>query len=306
MNENNPVLRQYEQIKKRIYKETNQKRGKVPFNPKNYLNTKVDAGKTEKRLTVRLINITPEAEVPFKEVTMHYNKSDRKSYVCTEETEGLEENTVKKCPFCELRRETEERQRELGGDDPEMWNVLKKIRNENLGIKYYIVRVIDRDDEDHGVKFWRISQTTYETILDIYRENLSDGIDIFDYETGKDLIIKINKKDNKNLISSIMTKNNQSPLAANTELFAKYVEDEKKWYEVYTIKAYDYLKIIVSGGKPKFRKNSGSEGGGKWVDESELNNEDDERDVSNDLGDYDEGNFDDNMEMGVGISDLPF
>ena len=36
------------------------------------------------------------------------------------------------------------------------------------------------------------------------------------------------------------------------ELGEKWIHDEKKWYEVYTVKPYDYMSIVAEGGVPVF------------------------------------------------------
>ena len=45
----------------------------------------------------------------------------------------------------------------------------------------------------------------------------------------------------------------------------KWINDEKKWYDVYTVKSYDYMSIIAMGGIPVYDKELG-----KYVDKEEM------------------------------------
>ena len=45
-----------------------------------------------------------------------------------------------------------------------------------------------------------------------------------------------------------------------------WIQDEKKWYDVYTVKSYDYMVIIAQGGIPVFNKELN-----KYVDKEEMN-----------------------------------
>ena len=44
--------------------------------------------------------------------------------------------------------------------------------------------------------------------------------------------------------------------------------DQKKWSDVYTIKSFEYLSVIISGGEPWFDKPSN-----KWIDKKDLKKE---------------------------------
>ena len=46
----------------------------------------------------------------------------------------------------------------------------------------------------------------------------------------------------------------------------KWIQDDKKWYDVYTVKSYDYMAIIAQGGIPVFNKELN-----KYVDKEEMN-----------------------------------
>ena len=45
-----------------------------------------------------------------------------------------------------------------------------------------------------------------------------------------------------------------SKLTDDVELGEKWINDPKKWYDVYTVKPYDYMEIVAMGGVPVFDK----------------------------------------------------
>jgi hypothetical protein len=89
---------------------------------------------------------------------------------------------------------------------------------------------------------------------------------IFDLNNGLDLIITLTRTaDNKTSIQ-IVDDGFPSPLTDNYELGMSWIQDEKNWYDVYTVKSYDYMTIIAMGGVPVFNKELG-----KYVDKEEMN-----------------------------------
>ena len=48
-----------------------------------------------------------------------------------------------------------------------------------------------------------------------------------------------------------------SPLTEDSEQGKKWINDQKKWYEVYTVKPYEYMSIVIQGGVPVYDKEKG-------------------------------------------------
>lgn len=291
-----PIEEQFVRIQNSKIKDTQKK--KVEFDEKNYLNVKLGVKETEKKLTVRLFNLTPDANTPFAEVHMHYLPAEKRSYVCAKLTDNLPEKHEKNCPFCDIREEAHERQK--GASEAE-WKKLKDIYNANGATLNYVARVIDRNDEDFGVKFWKFNQAIYENIIDIYKNNKVDDINIFDKLAGKDLIITIKKKDGKSKITNISAANKQTPLAATEDNINKLITDEKVWTDVYGIKPYEYLDLVINGKTPFFDKTQKM-----WVEKKEK-----EVDTTEDEIEDEYTNTSDESEVedgeGTGASDdLPF
>lgn len=260
-----PIEEQFNNIQASKKNQSVTKKKKVEFDVKNYLNVKLSSNETEKEITVRILKLTPDLDTDeplFKLVHMHFLPSANRSYVCTKQTTNLSEGVDKNCPFCDIRDEAKDAQK---GASTAEWNKLKEVYKQNGSMLNYIVRVVDRDDENFGVKFWKFSEPVYKMIKSIWKNNKSDDIDIFDYENGKDLVITIEKsKDGKSKITNVAAKNKQTPLANTKERINELETDEKVWTDVYGIKPYEYLEILINGGEPFYDKTIG-----KWVEKKE-------------------------------------
>lgn len=255
---------------------------KTQFNEKNYLQARLANNETSKTLTIRLLPFSPEGGSPFKKVFMHTVKVNKevapngwKTFVCP--THNKKDGNVMGdgCPFCE----TSAKARELKSkslDEPtkkkygdvEFLNKVKEM---------WIVRCIERGHEDDGVKFWLFNSSkkkdgVYDKIMNLARirseaaARKGNTYSIFDFNNGLDLIITLTRTaDNKTSVQ-IVDDGFPSPLTEDYDLGMKWIQDEKNWYDVYTVKSYDYMTIIAMGGVPVFNKELG-----KYVDKEEMN-----------------------------------
>lgn len=270
------VKAQYEQEQKTFIPK------KTQFNEKNYLQARLTNNETSKTLTIRLLPFSPEGGSPFKKVFMHTVKVNKevapngwKTFVCP--THNKKDGNVMGdgCPFCE----TSAKARELKSkslDEPtkkkygdvEFLNKVKEM---------WIVRCIERGHEDDGVKFWLFNSSkkkdgVYDKIMNLARirseaaARKGNTYSIFDLNNGLDLIVTLTRTaDNKTSIQ-IVDDGFPSPLTEDYELGMSWIQDEKNWYDVYTVKSYDYMTIIAMGGVPVFNKELG-----KYVDKEEMN-----------------------------------
>jgi hypothetical protein len=270
------VKAQYEQEQKTFIPK------KTQFNEKNYLQARLTNNETSKTLTIRLLPFSPEGGSPFKKVFMHTVKVNKevapngwKTFVCP--THNKKDGNVMGdgCPFCE----TSAKARELKSkslDEPtkkkygdvEFLNKVKEM---------WIVRCIERGHEDDGVKFWLFNSSkkkdgVYDKIMNLARirseaaARKGNTYSIFDLNNGLDLIITLTRTaDNKTSIQ-IVDDGFPSPLTEDYDLGMKWIQDEKNWYDVYTVKSYDYMTIIAMGDIPVFNKELG-----KYVDKEEMN-----------------------------------
>lgn len=268
------VKNQYEQEQKQPVKKTQ-------FDTKNYLQARLGSNEDTKTLTIRLLPFSPEGGSPFKKVFMHTVKVNKevspsgwKTFVCP--THNKKDGSVMgdKCPFCE----TSAKARELKSkslDEPtkkkygdvEFLNRVKEM---------WIVRCIERDHEEDGVKFWLFNSSkkkdgVYDKIMNLAKirseaaAKKGNTYSIFDLNNGLDLVVTLSRTSDNKTAVQIIDAGLPSPLSENFDLGEKWIHDSKKWDEVYTVKPYEYMAIIAMGGVPVFSKEEN-----KYVDKEEL------------------------------------
>lgn len=134
--------------------------------------------------------------------------------------------------------------------------------------KFYIVKVIDRENEQDGVKFWRFKHNSKgEGILDKIFPLFKNKGDITDVEKGRDLIITLGLSKAGNgreytTITSIIPEDS-SPLHTDNETAQSWIDDELTWSDVYSKKPEEYLEMIAKGEVPKWDSETK-----KWVSDT--------------------------------------
>lgn len=192
----------------------------------------------------KIIRILPPLQgetTPFINIKAHSYQVNGKweKYICPEFAEG------KACPFCEARTELLK-----SGDDSD-----KKIAKNYSERDMYVLRVIERGKEEDGVKFWRFNRDftnngVFDKIISVVKL-LGEEEDITSVENGFDLVISINRnQNNQPSVVGIQAVRKSTPLTDNAELTAKIMENTETWRDVYSIKSYDYLSLIVEGKTP--------------------------------------------------------
>lgn len=265
-----------------------------------------------------------------------------KSYICLEKEEDVDhEKYGKKCPFCETQRDAyakkveAEKEAKANGINPKDDVDVQRWQQISLGNKVSEVgmaRCIDRADEDYGPKFWKMTKDTVAQIKAIARDRKQESIEeakeenggvlpegfepvnIYDLYTGRDLKVTITRKyDDKGNPTDktdikITDYTTSKPLSRDEDKIDAWVDDEKKWTDVFVIKDYDYLSLIVEGEVPFYNKEIG-----KWVPRKKkpVNAEDSEKSEEYDAkikeaeskysGDYEEPEVEDEP-----AEDLPF
>lgn len=261
------------------------------FDEKNYLNIRLSDNQTSKELKFRLLPIDANSSTPFKKIHVHTVKvpkevspSGWKSYICIEKTEGIDRSVYgNKCPFCEMNREAYKKFSEA--TDPVVKERWKKISLDNIPKEACIVRGIERGAEEDGPKFWKFNirkdktdpkgqiMELYKTRLEESREEGLEDENILDINTGKDLKITIslasdnNQGENRTSVK-IVDYGKNKPLSTDTNQMLEWINDSKKWSDVFTIKPYDYLSVILEGEIPFFDKTLN-----KWVTKAEKRDE---------------------------------
>lgn len=256
------------------------------FDEKNYLNVRLEGDQTTKEVKIRLLPINGNSQTPFKKIHVHTIKvpkevsaSGWKSYICLEKTDGFDvERYGKKCPFCELNREAYKNFTEATDDiEKKRW---KDISLSNAAKEACIVRCIERGAEEDGPKFWKFNirkdntdpkgqiMELYKTRLDESRDEGLDDENILDIRTGKDLKVTISLAAENRTAVKVVDYGKNKPLSTDETAMMSWVNDGKEWFDVFSLKPYDYLKVILDGEVPFYDKRFN-----KWVTKVEYKND---------------------------------
>ena len=252
------VLNQKEQ-------ETVKFKPKTVFNEKNYLQARLANGEKTKEMTIRLLPFNQQETIPFHKVHMHtvrvskeVSPSGWKTFPCP-----VKNKLGDSCPFCEMAEAAKEKKKTATLEqEKKKWNEIEFTYSSK---DMWIVRCIERGHEEDGVKFWlfphsKKQQGVYDKINNIaatrYKKGLTQGKinNIYDLNEGKDLVLTITKDSMDKTQINIADDDSYTPLTSDFEKGLSWINDEKKWEEVYTVKTYDYMSVIVEGGTPVFSK----------------------------------------------------
>lgn len=138
----------------------------------------------------------------------------------------------------------------------------KELAKQYKSRKFYIVKVIDRDREEDGVKFWRFKHNyKNEGILDKIIPIWRNKGDITDPEKGRDLIIELTKQKTPKgaaytTVSTIMY-DDPAPIHVDAKTMKEWVDDEMTWLDVYSKKPVEYLEAIARGEVPRWDSEKG-------------------------------------------------
>lgn len=239
------VLAQYENNK--VSANTNSNKMSQDERLKKYFTTILPKGEREGQKRVRILPTT-DGTSPFKEVWFHEvqvggrwmklydpGKNDNERSPLNEVYEGLVAT----------------------GDEQD-----KVLARQYRSRKFYIVKVIDQDRPEDGVKFWRFKHNYKgDGILDKIIPIWKNKGDITDATNGRDLILSLsiikapNGKEYTN-VSSIMY-DDPMPISANAEEMQEWLTDEMTWENVYSKKPEEYLEAIAQGFEPRWDSDLG-------------------------------------------------
>jgi hypothetical protein len=241
-NTNNPLaamLAQYENNNKPKF----EKKSEKTYDLKNYFNVFLKEGVNSATKTIRVLP-SSDGSSPFVEVHGHKAEvnGEYKTFACLKEEKG------EACPFCEAREKL------LATGEESKKELAKKYKARLM----YVVKVIDRDNEAEGVKFWRFNhdfrkEGIYDKIVGVMNA-LKKNKDITDVEQGRDLVLTINRNQNNVPVVSAIGADDPSQLTEDSSKKEAWLSDVRTWEDVYSVKSYDYLKIIVMGDIPVWDK----------------------------------------------------
>lgn len=246
---------------------------KVNYDKNNYLNARLGRDEQSKTLTIRLLPFSPEGGTPFQKVYAHVVRVNKevapsgwKTFICPTHNavDGAALGTA--CPFCDTA--TGARAKRFESTDEAMKRKYNEIEFNNRAKEMWLVRCIERGKEDEGVKFWLFSHSkkkdgVYDKIMNIANlrsesaKKKGNIYSIFDLNNGMDLIVTLTRTADGKTNTQVLDEGMPSPLSQSAEEGMKWINDEKKWIDVYTVKNYDYMRIVAMGGVPYYDTNRG-------------------------------------------------
>ena len=244
--------------------------------------------KDNEKQAQKRIRILPtlDGTSPFKEVWFHEISIDGKY----QKFYDPGKNDNEKSPLSEVYEELMSTGRESD----------KELAKQYKPRKFYIVKVIDRDNEQDGPKFWRFKHNykqegIFDKIIPIYK---AKG-DVADADNGRDLILELTKaKTPKGAVYTVIQTvmyDDPSPVHEDSETMDSWVNDELTWEYVYSKKPVEYLESIARGETPRWDSDAGkyiygdssesevSLGGGKPSSETKVEDPQVNEEVSDDL-----------------------
>jgi hypothetical protein len=199
----------------------------------------------QKRLRILPTN---DGTSPFKEVWFHEIQVDGK----WQKFYDPGKNDNERSPLSEVHEELMTTGKEAD----------KELAKQYKPRKFYIVKLIDRDNEQDGVKFWRFKHNyKNEGILDKLIPIFRAKGDVTDPEKGRDIILEMTKAKTPKgatytVIQTIMY-DDPAPIHSDKSKVDSWVNDELGWADVYSKKPVEYLESIARGETPKWDSEKG-------------------------------------------------
>ena len=207
---------------------------------KRYFTTYLPKGTKSGQKRVRILP-TSDGSSPFKEVWYHEVQIDGKWTKLYDPGK----NDGERSPLTEVYEELISTGKESD----------KELARQYRPRKFYIVKLIDRENEDHGPKFWRFKDNyKQEGILDKIIPIWKAKGDITDANEGRDLIIELSKaktpKGIEYTVVQTVMYDDPCSISEDAEQQKEWVEDELTWQDVYGQKPVEYLEAIARGETP--------------------------------------------------------
>ena len=213
---------------------------------KKYFATYLPQGEKEGEANIRILP-TSDGSSPFKEVFFHEIQVDGKWVKLMDPGKnGDGSPTGDRSPLNEV-----EDALKLTGNQKD-----KEISRQYRSKKFYIVKVIDRDAEDDGVKFWRFKWNykgdgVMDKIIPIFQKR---G-DITDTKEGRDLTLMLKSvplpsgKGSYTVVSMVLA-DDPTPLTSDESTSKEWLSNSETYKDVYSQKPVEYLDAVSRGETP--------------------------------------------------------
>ncbi|MCD8207943.1 MAG: hypothetical protein LUD72_08415 [Bacteroidales bacterium] len=251
----------------------------VQYDERHYLNTRLAEGETKRTARIRILPITPEGGSFYAYVPVHflYNETmpDNKKnmrLLCLDNATAPWRRADIRCPLCEKVNRLFEEARSI--TDPDEQKAKYKEAGSLKARGTYVIRVIDRDHEDEGPKFWHFNADSrgegcYDKLMSVYRSRRdekarNEGVEnynIFDIYQGCDIDLELTPAyvgSRKVTNIKISGESTAKPLCADTAKMNVWLNDPLRWYDIYGVQSREYMRLVGEGINPTFDKETGT------------------------------------------------
>jgi len=205
---------------------------------KKYFTEKLRQGQKTAEKTFRILPSTDPTKSPFVETYYHEMNVNGKyeKIHCTKLNDG------EPCKICEAREALYE----------DGSKKAKAMASSYTARKYYVVKGIDRDNEDHGVKFWRFKHKyTGDGVMDKLIPILKKRGNIMDPREGRDITITTNRNDKGwSVVTSIMSEDPSVLTDPKSAEAKEWMTNEETWRDVYSVKPVEFVNIVAEQKTP--------------------------------------------------------
>ena len=205
---------------------------------KKYFTEKLKQGQKTAEKTFRILPSTDPTKSPFVETYYHEMNVNGKyeKIHCTKLNDG------EPCKICEAREALYE----------DGSKKAKAMASSYTARKYYVVKGIDRDNEDHGVKFWRFKHKyTGDGVMDKLIPILKKRGNIMDPREGRDIVITTNRNDKGwSVVTNIMAEDPSVLTDPKSPEAKEWMTNEETWRDVYSVKPVEFVNIVAEQKTP--------------------------------------------------------
>jgi len=205
---------------------------------KKYFTEKLRQGQKTAEKTFRILPSNDPTKSPFVETYYHEMNVNGKyeKIHCTKLNDGGE------CKLCDAKDALYE----------DGSKKAKAMASSYTARKYYVVKGIDRDNEDHGVKFWRFKHKyTGDGVMDKLIPILKKRGNIMDPREGRDIVITTNRNDKGwSVVTSIMAEDPSVLTDPKSPQAKEWMANEETWRDVYSVKPVEFVNIVAEQKTP--------------------------------------------------------
>ena len=213
---------------------------------KKYFAAFLPKGQNEGEKTIRILP-TPDSTTPFKEVYFHEVQVQGKWMKIYDPGKNSDGSlSGERSPL----NEVEDALRLTGSQQD------KELARQYRSKKFYIVKVIDRENEDDGVKFWRFKHNWKgDGIMDKLIPLFQKKGDLTNVTEGRDVTLILKSvplpsgHGTYTAVSMIMAED-PSKLHNDEKLTKEWLANSEQWSDVYSQKPVEYLQAIAKGETP--------------------------------------------------------